>query len=902
MVVVTLVRRAVWRVPLLSYLLFGAAPAAAQSLVSATAGPGAFPLAANGSAATIWHDAGDHAVVAIAAADLADDVERVTGLKPRVVTSPEQLGAAPVIVGTLGRSALVDRLVKAGKLDVKNVAGQWETFLIANVANPLPGVTRALVIAGSDRRGTAYGVFELSREMGVSPWYWWADVPPRKSPAVYVKAGATRLGPPSVKYRGIFINDEDWGLQPWAALTYDPQLGDIGPKTYRRVFELMLRLKANTLWPAMHPVTKAFNIFPQDKFLADSFGIVMASSHAEPMLRNNTTEWTAPPDDFNYATNRQGVLKYWEERVKENGRFENMWTLGMRGIHDSPMVGVSTMQDKVALMDRIFADQRALLKQFVKADVTQVPQVFTPYKEVLPIYRAGLKVPDDVTIVWPDDNFGYIREFPEASQRNRPGGFGVYYHISYLGLPQAYLWLNTTPPALIWEEMSKAYDLGARRLWILNVGDIKPGEIGTSFFLDMAWDINRWTRETQQNFLGDWATRTFGPEHAPEIASILADYYKLNYQRKPEHLHWSPQWWGERSPLSEAEVWARLKAFQALQARVEALAAAMPAVQKDAFFELVYYPVVGSSLYNQQYFYTTEYQRALPDLLRPLVSNIPLARSFAFRARAAAARLAQETARFNHEIAGGKWNRIMAVEPADEQLQVVRHQLPQLPSENEAMLQDRLLPDPAADAATTTTVRAAPPAATSRTAKTRSTTAVGPSFAAVNGVVAMEAEDYTSKVDRNGVAWQVIPGLGRLGSAMAPYPVTAASIPEAQLASAAPRLEYRIEFPAAGAAALSASLVPTFPVALGTGIRFAVGLDDEPPRVVAFQREAEQGKWLEDVLNNAMTASAQLKVPLAGTHVLRVYMVDPGVVLDRIVLDLGGLKPSYLGPAETRAR
>jgi hypothetical protein len=707
-------------------------------------------------------------------------------------------------------------------------------------------------------------------------------VPPKKRAEAYVLPGRYASGEPAVKYRGIFINDEDWGLQPWAALTYDPQLGDIGPRTYHRVFELLLRLKANTIWPAMHPVTKAFNLYPQDKFIADSFAIVMASSHAEPMLRNNTTEWTAPPEDFDYATNPQGVLKYWEERVQANGRFENIWTIGMRGIHDSPMVGVTTMQDKVALMEKIFADQRALLAKYVNPDVTKVPQAFTPYKEVLPIYRAGLKVPDDVTIVWPDDNFGYIREFPGAAERGRSGGFGVYYHISYLGSPQAYLWLDTTPPALIWEEMAKAYDLGSRTLWILNVGDIKPGEIGTSFFLEMAWDIHRWTRTSQADFLADWAARQFGPVHATEIGAILAEYYRLNYQRKPEHLHWTGQQyqfnWGEVSPFTGTELWSRLHAFQALRQRTAQLETAIPEAQKDAFFELVAYPVYGSADYNARYFYTTEY-------LRDFNANTPLARSYAARARAAQSRIEQETARFNHEIAGGKWNRVIAVEPSDDQLESIRHQLPTLPAENQVA--PTLLPDP--DSAS-----ASSPAAASGAAP-----APGGSFVVRDGVAAMEAEDYTTKVDRGHVAWQVIPGLGRTGSSMAIYPVTAASIDTTRLAQDAPRLEYRVQLPA-GRATLHVNLVPTFSAVPGQPLRFAVGLDDQPPQILAIRRQAEAGAWMQDVLNNTMTASASLEAPAAGPHVLRVYMVDPGVVLDRLVLDLGGLKDSYLGPAETR--
>ena len=323
---------------------------------------------------------------------------------------------------------------------------------------------------------------------------------PRRRAELYVAAGTRRYGPPSVKYRGIFLNDEDWGLQPWAAKTFAPEEGGIGPKVYAKVFELLLRLKANTLWPAMHACTRPFNSFPEDARLADDYGIVMGSSHAEPMLRDNVGEWTAPPGDYNYVTNRAGVLRYWEERVAANGRCENIYTLGMRGIHDSPMVGPDTDAARIRTLEQIFADQRALLAKYVNPDVTQVPQAFTPYKEVLPLYREGLQVPDDVTIVWPDDNFGYIRQFPTPAEQKRAGGFGVYYHISYLGSPLAYLWLCTTPPALIWEEMSKAYDHGADRIWIVNVGDLKPGEIDTEFFLQMAWDIHRWRRDQPAGF------------------------------------------------------------------------------------------------------------------------------------------------------------------------------------------------------------------------------------------------------------------------------------------------------------------------------------------------------------------------------------------------------------------
>jgi hypothetical protein len=622
---------------------------------------GDFPLVHHGQAAVIAISPVDHKVVDIAVRDLISDVEHVTGVRPDTTATPFPKGGPLVIVGTLGRHPLIDRLVADGRLDASQLTGAWESFIITTLADPFPGVPSALVIAGSDRRGTAFGVYELSQAIGVSPWYWWADVTPAKKSALFVTAGTRRFGPPSVQYRGIFLNDEDWGLQPWAAKIFEPETGDLGPKTYAKICELLLRLKANTLWPGMHPSTKAFNHYPQNKHVADDYAIVMGSSHAEPMLRNNVDEWTAPKADYNYVANRAGVLAYWEQRVKENGRFENIYTLGMRGIHDSNMVGPKTDAERIATLGQIFADQRALIAQHVNPTVESVPQMFCAYKEVLSLYRQGLKVPDDVTIVWPDDNFGYVRNFANAEERKRSGGFGVYYHISYLGAPLSYLWLSTTPPALIWEEMSKAYDHGARKIWIVNVGDIKPGEIGTEFFLQMAWDINRWRHDNVQDFLPEWAAREFGKASAPEIARLMDDYYQLNFARRPEHL----QWWLRNeaprpSPLSAEEIRARLAAFARLRVESDRLASTVPAMKRDAFEELVGYPVRGAEIANRRYFHGELGEKD--------------------QALAADAELKEATRRFNEEVAGGKWRGMTSLEPADKQFQSMRVQPWQMPA------------------------------------------------------------------------------------------------------------------------------------------------------------------------------------------------------------------------------
>jgi hypothetical protein len=815
-------------------LLLLATTALAAPWVGEQPQPGDFPLVANGQAAAIVCSVDDFKVVSLAANDLAADIARVTGRRPAVGSS----AAGPaVIIGTLGHSPLINGLVAAGKLDVEDLRGAWESFIITTVANPFPGVPTALVIAGSDRRGTAFGVYELSQAIGVSPWYWWSDVTPAKKSALHVATGTRRFGPPSVQYRGIFLNDEDWGLQPWAARTFEPETGDLGPKTYAKIFELLLRLKANTLWPGMHPSTKAFNHYPANKQVADDYAIVMGSSHAEPMLRNNVDEWTAPKETYNYVANRDGVLRYWEQRLQENGRFENIYTLGMRGIHDSNMVGPKTDAERIATLEKIFADQRALIEKYAKPDVgapldgargrpqgtplriESIPQMFCAYKEVLALYRQGLKVPDDVTIVWPDDNFGYVRNFATPEELKRPGGFGVYYHISYLGAPLSYLWLSTTPPALIWSEMSKAYDHGARKIWIVNVGDLKPAEIGTEFFLQMAWDIKRWRHDNLANVLPEWAAREFGPAVAPEIARVMDIYYELNFARRPEHL----QWWLRNepprpSPLSRQEIADRLTAFSLLTVRAADLEPRLRPGTNDAYGQLVGYPVLGSALANFRYFYGE-----LGDT---------------DRAAAADAQLKEFTRHYNEDFAGGKWRGLTSLEPADQQFQSMRvlpWQQPGFP------------PKPVRTDYTPLVITA------TRTA---------------------------ARTARGGAAWVNLPGLG-----VEVRPSTFISIAPAKLATEAPRLDYAVEFPSAGDWRVTFRLLPTHALVPYRGLRLGFALDDGPPQIAVFPGVDGSPVWAQGVLNNYVDVSANLAVPTAGRHTLRVYGMDAGVVLRELRLD-----------------
>ena len=470
---------------LLSYflsliLLTVASHAAPPSLIlNDTERENGFLLAAEGSAVDLVVDADDSETVLLASRLFSEEIQRVTGQKAAVKTDLSQASPLCVIVGTIDNSRLIKQLIDSDIIDVSDVQGKWESTLIQVVEHPKVGVEKALVVAGSDRRGTAYGLMEISKQMGVSPWYYFADVAIKKRDSLSIKPGRTILRSPSVKYRGIFINDEMWGLRPWAHHTLAPEEGKgIGPTTHRKIFELMLRLKANILWPAMHLHTIPFNTYPENKVIADEYAIVMGSSHIEPMLRNNMpeAEWDKeyPNEPWDYVKNKEHIYKYWEDRVKENGMHENMYTMGKRGKDDEAGSDIT-----VKVLEEIFADQRTILKKWVNKDITKVPQVLVPYTEILDLYNKGMKVPEDILICWPDDNFGNIRQLPNKEEQQRSGGSGIYYHFQWLnGATTAYPWLYTTPLALSWSEMKKAYDYNVRDLWIVNVGDIKPAEIG----------------------------------------------------------------------------------------------------------------------------------------------------------------------------------------------------------------------------------------------------------------------------------------------------------------------------------------------------------------------------------------------------------------------------------------
>ena len=513
----------------------------------------------------------------------------------------DDCGEASIIVGTLGSSPLLTTT----DVDLSALEGAHEAFLL--VVTP----DRKLVIAGSDKRGTAYGIMELSRLMGVSPWEWWADATPKKRARLRLPAAYRTMQAPAVAYRGIFLNDEDWGLTPWSWKNYEPSeiAGQIGPKSHARIFELLLRLRANTFWPAMHGCTVPFYFTPGNQAMADRYGIYIGTSHCEPMMRNTNGEWQRDGvGEYDYVHNSEQVGAFWEARIKEVAGSDNLYTLGMRGVHDGAMNGAKSIEEQKAVLTRVLRDQRTLLTRYVNEDVTQIPQVFIPYKEVLDIYHAGLEVPDEVTLMWCDDNYGYIRHFPTPEERTRKGGNGLYYHISYWGRPHDYLWLGTAHPSLIYQQMTTAYERGIQKMWVLNVGDIKPSEYQIELFMDLAWDPEAVKAQGITAHQHAFLAREFGVRAANRLLPVMQEHYRLAYHRKPEYMGNTRT--EERDPKykivcdlpwSEAEIRTRLAAYQTLYDQVEEFGRTLQEEQQASYFQLVQYPVQGASLMNQKH-------------------------------------------------------------------------------------------------------------------------------------------------------------------------------------------------------------------------------------------------------------------------------------------------------------
>ncbi len=549
-----------------------------------------------------------------------DDMEQVTGLRP--VSSKE---ASIRIVQGKGKD-------DGFQLSVKN--GQ-------------------ILVEGHNGRGTAYGLLELSRMAGVSPWIWWGDVVPERRSRLVFDESTKIEQTPSVAYRGIFINDEDWSLRRWSA-------DKMGPKTYKRIFQLLLRLRANALWPAMHEGTLGFFTVKGNKEMADSCGILIGTSHCEPLLRNNVAEWDhSKRGAYNYITNREQVQQYWIERLKEVKGSEELFTIGMRGIHDGSMEGVKTKEEKLNGLQQVIDDQRKLIRKYYRKDVEKVPQVFIPYKEVLEIMESGLRVPDDVTLMWCDDNYGYMTRLSDAEQQKRSGGGGVYYHLSYWGRPHDHLWLTTTQPGLIYSEMKAAYDHNCRKLWIANVHDPKVAAYDLEFFLDMAWDIESLTpspspsdeesKMTLEQHLERWLCTQFGNEAGKQLFPAMKELYRLCAIRKPEFMGWTQveldkkKYPGGKSRVADIgltrhEAAERLEAFGRLKAIVDKCRLLIRPELADAYEAHIAYPIYAAAA-----------------MTRKIVSD-------SATSHLAYEEIAALTQRYN-ALANGKWNGLMDAAP-----------------------------------------------------------------------------------------------------------------------------------------------------------------------------------------------------------------------------------------------
>ncbi|AHJ99523.1 hypothetical protein Hsw_3928 [Hymenobacter swuensis DY53] len=834
---------------LLLLLLTGSAAAQPAAYISAKKSSGSFPLAVSGKAAPLYASAQDWPGVLRAARDLQADINRVTKTTPTFTIDNVPAGPEVVLIGTLGKSPLIDGLVQAGKLDAAGLAGKWETFVVQVVEKPLPGVARALVIAGSDKRGTIYGIYDVSQQMGVSPWYWWADVPTKPQKALHVAAGRHSQGEPQVKYRGIFLNDEAPALSGWAK----EKFGGINSKMYGHVFELLLRLKGNYLWPAMWG--NAFNDDDkQSPVLADEYGIVMGTSHHEPMLRAQQ-EWKRfGKGSWNYQTNEKTLQDFWRQGIVNMGTHESIVTVGMRGDGDEPM----SEDSNIALLEKIVADQRRIIGDVTGKPATQTPQLWALYKEVQDYYDRGMRVPDDVTLLLCDDNWGNLRKLPKPGEKPRAGGYGIYYHFDYVGGPRNYKWVNTNPLPRIWEQMHLAHEYGANQIWIVNVGDLKPMELPISFFLDYAWNPARISADQVAAYTRQWAARQFDDKHAEAIADILAKYAKYNARRKPELLD------ANTYSLATGEWAAVVAEYNALRTRAEAIEKQLPAASQDAYFQLVLHPVLACANLNELY-YTVALNREAAKTGQATTNELAAKAKLLYDQDAALTR------RY-HALAGGKWNHMM------DQTHI-GYTYWQQPEQN-AMPAVQTLTQPITPAATPPTAPA--PAA----------------------YVSVEAENYSRAMNAGGISWQRLPDLGRTAGAVTTFPVTAAAT-EAP-GGGSPHLEYRFTLAQAGPVTVHAYMAPTLNFPGGSGLRYAVSIDDEAPQLINLHTGlvADNGNrpWEKAVADNILLKTSAHTLAQPGEHVLRFWRVDPGVVLEKLVISTGPLPATYLGPPPTGKR
>jgi hypothetical protein len=925
------------------------------ALVSFAPSKGAVVLVQGTRPAPLHVDAGDWPGVIRAAGDLQADIERVTGRRPALESSAAPIGETVVIIGTIGRSRLIDRLVSKGKIDVTKVRGRWEAYLIQAVNAPLPGVARALVIAGSDKRGTIFGIYEVSGQIGVSPWYWWADVPPAPHDALFVAAGTRVIDAPVVRYRGIFINDESPSFSGWA----QEKFGGANHRMYEHVFELILRLRGNYLWPAMWLPRAFADDDPENARLADEYGVVIGTTHHEPLMRAHDEWGRYGKGPWDYSKNDAVLREFWRGGVERAKSYETIMSLGMRGDGDQAM----SEQTNVALLERIVTDQRQILSDVLKRPLPAIPQLWALYKEVQGYYERGMRVPGDVTLLWCDDNWGNIRRLPTPEERTRAGGAGIYYHFDYVGGPRNYKWLNVTPIAKIWEQMHLAWQYEATRIWIVNVGDIKPMEFPIEFFLTYAWNPERWPYERLGTYSEAWAAREFGPAHAREIARLMSGYAKLNRRRTPELLE--PETYSLTNYREADRVAGE---WRDLVASAESIDASLPPRYRDAFYQLVLYPVKASAVVQELYV------AAGLNRLYAVQGRVS-ANSEAARVRALFTEDAALAKRYN-AIGGGKWNHMMdeitlgytywqsppvEVMPAVSEIRPNAGAEPAIALEGDPYARPRWGTPPEVvpsidrirrnthwvdvfnrgDTAFTFTATAdqpwlrITPAAGSVKEEQRLEigadwpavpdtatgawvtigTSAGPqfrvrvpiadtapapnsppgAFVETDGQIAIDAPHFGTASGEGGVQWQTLGDFGRTTGGVTAFPVLA---PEGTPGGTSPRLTYDLQFAAAREVTIEFDVAPSLDFQPGEGLRFAWSFGEGAPEIVKLDTMQSTRSWEQAVADSVRRITATARVA-AGHNVLSFWYVTPGVVLERIVVDAGGLRPSYLGPPES---
>jgi len=805
--------------------------------------PGRFTLIDNGVPVAVVTDPSDAKGVQLAAETLRADFARVCGV-------PAASGGPRAILAGTADSPLIQDLAGKGIIDISSLDGQYETYVIATVGNRVPGYEDALVIAGADMRGTIYGIYEISEQIGVSPWYFWADVPVLHRETLSMAPGVYTVNPPAVRYRGIFLNDEAPCLTGWVKNRFGTDYGD--HRFYASVFELLLRLRANFLWPAMWGWS-FYADDPLNSITASEMGIIMGTSHHEPMARNHQ-EWVrknGADGPWDYRTNKKNLDRFFTEGVRRAAGTEDLITIGMRGDGDEAMGKEGEEARYISLLEKIIDNQRKIIRRETGRPATERPQVWALYKEVQQYYDLGLRVPDDVTILLSDDNWGDVRKLPTAAERSRKGGWGIYYHVDYVGAPRNSKWLNVTPIQNMWEQLQLTYSYGVDRLWVLNVGDLKPMEYPIDLFLSMARRPEAFTVENLPDHTRAFCAQAFGEAQADEAARILNLYSKYSGRTTAEMMD------RNTFDLASGEFRKVCDDFVRLEAEALRQYLSLDPAACDAYFEIILFPVQAlSNLYEMYYAQAMNHE---------LYSRgDPAADFWADKVEACFDRDAYLMRQYNKELAGGKWDGMMTQKHIG------------YTSWNDDFEAD-VCPE-------VFRVGPVPPG--------------GFSFPAGKGFTAMEAEHYSEAVAPSGTTWTIIPYMGRTlsGVALMPYtePVSGAE------------LLYRFELPS-GVRSVKVHVVTKSTLAFNnTGHRYEVSLGGQRTEVCFNDRLNEDPANIYSIYYPTVArrvVETVIGMPAEeGWNNLVLRPLDPGIVFEKIVVDYGGYTPQFLFGEETPAR